>query len=157
MAVAVAQQESGWRPRATAPASEGSIGLMQVKPGTQKDIERWLAIAHEPQGGYDPEYSMLLGETYLAYQRQRYGSWDKAIYAYNAGSVPGLAKHQAFAQKYREQVKERFKTLWGYYPDEASVAGAAEPPANVDFTTMDLLILGGVAYATYLIVRALHK
>ena len=70
LSVAVALQESSWRPGVA--GGGGSVGLMQVRPATQSDIEGWLGLGHH--SGYDAQWSMTLGATYLAYQWKRYNS-----------------------------------------------------------------------------------
>ena len=64
----------------------GAIGLMQIMPSTCE----WLAKYHLGENGsalslYDPETNIRYGVYYLQYLFSRFGSWEKAIIAYNWG------------------------------------------------------------------------
>lgn len=68
--------ESGGDPRATSKA--GARGLMQLMPGTARD----LGVAD----AYDPEENIRGACEYLSRLVSRYhGDWEKAVMAYNAG------------------------------------------------------------------------
>lgn len=82
---AVAWQES--RFDADAVSHAGARGLMQLMPGTAKDVARRVGVAYSPKKLDDPAYNARLGSTYLAGQLDRYdGSLVLAAAAYNGGS-----------------------------------------------------------------------
>lgn len=66
--------ESAWNPRAISP--KGAIGLAQLMPGTARDL------GVDP---YDPRQNLLGGAKYLRIQFIRFGTWELALAAYNAG------------------------------------------------------------------------
>ncbi|WP_240233177.1 lytic transglycosylase domain-containing protein [Devosia lacusdianchii] len=86
---AVARQESMFQIDAVSVA--GARGIMQLMPGTAKDVARQVGVDYSPNRLVsDAAYNALLGSTYLAKQLDRYdGSLVLAAAAYNAG--PGNA------------------------------------------------------------------
>lgn len=66
-------------------SSAGALGLMQMLPSTYE----WLAsrLGDEPNEEllYDPETNIRYGTYYLQYLYARFGTWEKAIIAYNWG------------------------------------------------------------------------
>lgn len=113
MAVAVSAVETGGRFNAKAknPTSTAR-GLMQILIGTQKAIEKLLGIKHQPTRIYEPEYAILLGTTYLAYQLKRYGgSVEKAVYAYNMGSYGVKTAAKGHGPAYVKLFKQYWKKL----------------------------------------------
>ena len=75
LAMAVIQAESDFDPWAVSP--KGAMGLMQVMPGTLKEMEQ----SH----GFDPEENISAGIKYLAMLLKKYKKNDLALAAYNAG------------------------------------------------------------------------
>ena len=83
-------QESNFRTSVTSPA--GATGLMQVMPGTARDLAR----AQPEMAGRDrqldlPQVNLAFGQTYLAQLSQSdatRGLLPKVIAAYNAGPAP---------------------------------------------------------------------
>ena len=69
------QQESGWNPDATNPS--GATGLVQIHLPSHPDISE--------QQARDPAFALAWGARYLAAQKARFGRWDLALAAYNAG------------------------------------------------------------------------
>jgi soluble lytic murein transglycosylase len=86
---AIARQESMFQVDAV--SSSGARGLMQLMPGTAKDVARAVGVDYSPGRLLsDAAYNALLGSTYLSTQLSRYdGSLVLAAAAYNAG--PGNA------------------------------------------------------------------
>jgi soluble lytic murein transglycosylase-like protein len=77
---AVCVAESRMNPRAV--SSAGAQGLMQIMPGTQKQLG-----VTDP---FDPAQSIAGGADYLARMVARFGSYRLAVAAYNAG--PGAVE-----------------------------------------------------------------
>lgn len=69
------QQESGWNPDARNPS--GATGLVQIHLPSHPDISEEQAR--------DPAFALGWGARYLASQKRRFGRWDLALAAYNAG------------------------------------------------------------------------
>ncbi len=70
----------------SAESDVGAVGLMQLMPATFEDLTN-----HRFKDGfdigmrYDPETNIRYGTYYLSYLYGRYGNWDTALAAYNAG------------------------------------------------------------------------
>lgn len=71
---ALIQQESGWNPKAKSPA--GALGIAQFMPGTAK------GFGIDP---LDPNQAIPAAALYLKRSFEKFGSWDLALAAYNAG------------------------------------------------------------------------
>jgi soluble lytic murein transglycosylase len=85
LVLGLARQESEFN--STAVSSAGAIGLMQLLPGTARDVSRALGVDHTTgMLSGDPVHNLRLGSRYLADLIRRYdGNWPRAIAAYNAG------------------------------------------------------------------------
>ena len=87
LVLAVIRTESDFRKNACSDA--GAIGLMQLMPqtfsylGTEK-----LKEFPTSEQIWDPTLNIRYGTYYLAYLYDRFGSWNTALAAYNAGSLP---------------------------------------------------------------------
>ncbi|GAA3897780.1 transglycosylase SLT domain-containing protein [Halomonas cibimaris] len=96
--MAIARRESAYNPRVRSPA--GALGLMQLMPGTARDVSRALGLdAPDTYDVLDPALNVRLGSAYFSETLARYrGNRLAAIAAYNAG--PGrvdlwLDEHRA--------------------------------------------------------------
>lgn len=85
LALAVTRQESGFN--AAAISSSGALGLMQLLPGTARDVAKKMSLPFiQSKLTSDPQYNVALGSQYLSEMLQRFGgSYEIALAAYNAG------------------------------------------------------------------------
>jgi soluble lytic murein transglycosylase len=85
LALAVTRQESAFN--AAAVSSSGALGLMQLLPGTARDVAGRLVVPYiQDKLTRDPAYNVQLGSQYLTEMLQRFGgSYELALAAYNAG------------------------------------------------------------------------
>ena len=91
--VALIEAESSFDPDAV--SVKGAIGLTQLMPGTAEEL------GVDPE---DPLENMTGGARYLAAQYRRFGAWDLALAAYNAGpsrvakagGIPDFTETRAF-------------------------------------------------------------
>ena len=101
------QKESSWNPKATSRA--GAQGLVQLMPGTV----RGLGVSNP----YDPVQSITGGARYLSQQLKRFGNYEKALAAYNAG--PGNVEHYGGIPPFRETQNYVKTILGGFEPAKA--------------------------------------
>ncbi len=84
LVLAVMHVESRFNPFAVSPV--GAIGLMQLLPTTAEELALERGI---PWRGtrtlFEPEINVVLGVAYLRWLRDRYGSLDATLAAYNWG------------------------------------------------------------------------
>lgn len=88
-------QESRFQRAAVSPA--GAQGLMQVRPGTARDVARWQSIGVNVNDLKSPSVNMELGQSYLQHLSRdpsTGGQLPKVIAAYNAGPAP-IARWQS--------------------------------------------------------------
>lgn len=78
---AVMKVESGFDPQAVSHA--GACGLMQLTADTFDWIQ--TKIGEDGDDIFDPETNIRYGVYYLSYLYGRFGDWNTAVIAYNAG------------------------------------------------------------------------
>ena len=62
------------------------MGLMQVMPETGEMVARELEIPWQGEATlFDPVLNVEIGTRYLRYLHSRFGTWDRALAAYNWG------------------------------------------------------------------------
>ncbi len=85
LALAVTRQESAFN--AAAVSSSGALGLMQLLPGTARDVAGRVGVPFiQDKLTRDPAYNVQLGSQYLAEMLQKFGgSYELALAGYNAG------------------------------------------------------------------------
>jgi len=84
MTLSLIAQESRFDPRAKGPT--GSLGLMQVQPATAAEVARRNGLAWQSNLTlFDPVQNVRIALAYLAELRQRFGTTDHAMAAYNIG------------------------------------------------------------------------
>lgn len=93
------RQESGWQTGAVSP--KGAIGLAQLMP----DTARLLGV--DP---HDPRQNLEGGARYLRTQFDRFGTWDLALAAYNAG--PEAVVQYGGVPPYAE-TRGYVRAIWG--------------------------------------------
>jgi len=95
---ALVMVESGGDPYAVSPA--GAVGWTQLLPSTAR------ALGVNP---WDPWENLLGGARYLRQQYERFGRWDLALAAYNAG--PGAVEKYGGIPPYKETINFVNKVL----------------------------------------------
>jgi soluble lytic murein transglycosylase len=81
---AIARQESQFDRQIVSRA--GARGLMQLMPGTARQVAGGIGLAYQPAALDDPHYNITLGSTYFQQMLRYYdGSYPLAVAAYNAG------------------------------------------------------------------------
>ncbi len=81
---ALIRQESLFK--ADAGSSAGARGLMQLMPGTAKDVAKKLGLSYSPEKLTNPDYNVKLGTYFIQRQIDNFdGSYILALAGYNAG------------------------------------------------------------------------
>ncbi|RVV99058.1 lytic transglycosylase domain-containing protein [Mesobaculum littorinae] len=85
LALAIARRESEFNPGVS--SGVGARGLMQLMPGTARDVAREIGVAYSSERLFtDPSYNARLGTTYLAGLIRQFGDTPVLVSAgYNAG------------------------------------------------------------------------
>jgi len=120
------KQESGGNQSARSPA--GAIGLTQLMPGTAR------GLGVDPT---DPAQNLEGGARYLRQQLDTFGSYEKALAAYNAG--PGAVQKHGGIPPFRETQNYVRSILGGV--DEPSTSAQSAPVAGGDRRAMLLSYL----------------
>lgn len=82
--MAIARRESAFYPRAQ--SDVGARGLMQLMPGTAKQVAKHLGLPYRRMRLFDPDYNVTLGSHYYQSLLERFdGHRPKALAGYNAG------------------------------------------------------------------------
>lgn len=124
LAAALVHQESGGRSDVV--SHSGAIGWTQLMPGTA------ASLGVDP---HNPAQNLDGGMRYLASQYHKFGSWDLALAAYNAGpgavakygGIPPYAETQAYVKNIMALAgNPRSQQLPGVPPQQG---GASEAPA----------------------------
>lgn len=119
----LAQQESGFNPRAQSPA--GALGLTQFMPATARQY------GINP---YDPEQAIHGAARYLADSYKRYGNWEASIGSYNMGTggmdavLAGRRSMPTETQGYIPAVManaNKYEALGGNLPFETGTLGGS--------------------------------
>jgi soluble lytic murein transglycosylase-like protein len=109
LVLAVMHTESGFYNFARSPV--GALGLMQIMPATGEMLAREAGLAWSgPDALFAPELNLRLGTRYLALLHARYGSWQRALAAYNWGPAAidkRLADGDQMPELYVQQVYAR--------------------------------------------------
>lgn len=93
------QQESGWNPGAV--SVKGATGLAQLMPGTAQLLRVNM---------HDPKQNLEGGARYLKMMFEKFGTWQLALAAYNAGPL-AVEKHSGIPP-YAE-TQNYVKAIWG--------------------------------------------
>jgi SLT domain-containing protein len=115
-------------------------GLFQILDGTAKDIQdRILKYKIPNYNVFNPEHNALLGVAYLSYQLKRYGTWDKAIIAYNQGSFRENKDSLAYLNKVDTTHTKLYSSKNDYSSDEDDsrevvIEKGVYPPTKKDNT-----------------------
>lgn len=123
---ALVNQESGGNPHAVSPM--GAQGLTQLMPGTARS----LGVTNP----FDPVQNLHGGAKYLSQQYRTFGSWEKALAAYNAG--PGnVSRYQQIPEtaNYVRNILARAGNLGTTTPAAGTVSQPATRGSNAARTT----------------------
>ncbi|WP_439595572.1 transglycosylase SLT domain-containing protein [Falsiroseomonas sp.] len=127
----VMRQESGGRVSATSPV--GAMGLMQVMPGTYRELQAKYGLGSDP---YHPWDSLMAGTAYLREMYELYGA-PGFLAAYNAGPrrlEDYLWGGRGLPAETRNYVARIGPRIQGAHPNRRAapeVYAAAEIPLNI--------------------------
>lgn len=101
MLYAVIRTESGFDPEAI--SSAGACGLMQLLPETFEEMYLQEEGAAQEANIFSPKQNVFCGARYLAWLFRKYGLWETALAAYNAG--PGRVDLWLLDERYSKDGK----------------------------------------------------
>lgn len=113
------RQESGFNPKAV--SRSGAIGLAQLMPGTAQ------GLGVDP---FDPLQNLTGGARYLKTQFDKFGRWDLALAAYNAG--PGAVAKYGGVPPYKETQDYVKKIMGGSSVKTPAVTGTLSSSLGAD-------------------------
>ena len=123
--------ESGFDEKAV--SSVGARGLMQMMPATFEEMQSYLDETYDADALFEPQISIRYGTYYLARMYDRFGDWEIAFAAYDAGptAVAKWLKDDEYSkdgklikipysetEKYVERVAGMVEKYKEYYPME---------------------------------------
>lgn len=81
-------------------SSVGARGLMQIMPATFEEIQEELGEKYDVDALFEPQINIRYGTYYLSKMYERFGDWEIAFAAYNAGptTVSKWLKNEAYCQ-----------------------------------------------------------
>jgi hypothetical protein len=104
----------------------GAMGLMQVMPGTWREMRATLGLGMDP---HDPRDNILAGSAYLRAMYDRFG-YPGLFAAYNAG--PGrYAQHLSRGRRLPAETVAYVSSVTGRVGIVGSVAAPAQPASKV--------------------------
>ena len=119
------QQESRFDPRARGP--RGSMGLMQIRPFVARDVAARHSLGWNGSSTlYDPVVNVRIGLAYLLEQKERFGSTELALAAYNVGPSRLkrlLAAGRSGSGNYVRRVLEKADALADEFGQPETAAG----------------------------------
>ena len=127
---AVMGQESGGANDATSPV--GAAGLMQLMPGTAKQ----LGVTNVR----DPQQNIMAGVNYLRQQYDKFKRWDHALAAYNAG--PGAVEKYGGIPPYKE-TQDYVTRIMARVNGQQKPAPARPHPSHPAFKPIEVTPEGG--------------
>jgi len=120
IALAVAQQESGFNPDAV--GSVGELGVFQLRP------------QYFP-GASDPDTNITTGVSYLKQLYQQFGDWGTALAAYNWGPT-NVSNANASGASFPQQVTNYVQSVLGI-AGSADASVATDPADDLQATGLD--------------------